>query len=153
MRRITLEYQSRHDRSSAAGWILLIAGAAFCAEVLWSYASLKLELKDKQEEIAAISRETTRDGQPRRTLDQKDILRRTVFASNTINRLAMPWNALLAGLEDAHSDDVSLLAVEPDAQAGSILLGGGDDRLLIAVGLYHAPGNEQDVRRHRAYSP
>ena len=45
-------------------------------------------------------------------------------ARDTLHKLAMPWQTLFRALESTASDQVSLLAIEPEPKAGTVLISG-----------------------------
>jgi hypothetical protein len=54
-------------------------------------------------------------------------------ARDTVARLAMPWDGLFGALETAASDQVALLAVEPDPKAGKVTISGEGKDYLAAL--------------------
>src|SRR4030095_14945457 len=64
-------------------------------------------------------------------------------AKDTVQRLSTPWGNLFGALEQAATDQVALLAIEPDPKAGTVLIS-GDSKDYLAVLSYvltlsHAP--------------
>jgi hypothetical protein len=54
-------------------------------------------------------------------------------ARDTARRLALPWPGLFGAIESAASDDVALLAIEPDPRAGKVTLSGDSKDYLAAL--------------------
>lgn len=54
-------------------------------------------------------------------------------ARDTVARLTMPWHGLFGALEAAASDQVALLAVEPDPKAGKVTISGEGKDYLAAL--------------------
>jgi hypothetical protein len=54
-------------------------------------------------------------------------------ARDTVQRLSLPWPKLFAALESAASDQVALLAIEPDARAGTVTISGDSKDYLAAL--------------------
>jgi hypothetical protein len=54
-------------------------------------------------------------------------------ARDTVARLTMPWHGLFGALEAAASDQVTLLAVEPDPKAGKVTISGEGKDYLAAL--------------------
>lgn len=119
---IELDYLRSRQRSTWAGWVLLAVALAFAADVSWSYYRTRGELRDRESRLAHLG------GQPAAhngtavpvTVSEEEI----TAARDTIRRLSMPWDSLLGTLESVPHDNVALLAIEPDAGAGTVLLSG-----------------------------
>ena len=56
------------------------------------------------------------------------------LARDTVERLALPWPKLFAALEAAASDQVALLAIEPDTKSGTVKISGDSKDYLAALG-------------------
>jgi hypothetical protein len=54
-------------------------------------------------------------------------------ARDTVQRLSLPWAKLFGALESAASDQVALLAIEPDARAGTVTISGDSKDYLAAL--------------------
>jgi len=55
------------------------------------------------------------------------------LARDTVARLTMPWDSLFGAIETAASDQVALLAVEPDPKAGKVTISGEGKDYLAAL--------------------
>jgi Tfp pilus assembly protein PilN len=124
MRSLTLDYQVTGDRSAWAGWALLAVAIVFSAEVVWSYFSTRTQLRAREAELASLSQQLPASIHSRTIIDPKELERRVLFANSIINKLAVPWRTLFVALETARIDEVSLLSIEPDANAGTLTLTG-----------------------------
>src|SRR5258706_8242681 len=54
-------------------------------------------------------------------------------ARETMQRLSTPWDKLFSALETAASDQVALLAIEPDPKAGKVTISGDSKDYLAAL--------------------
>jgi len=54
-------------------------------------------------------------------------------ARETVQRLSTPWGNLFGALEAAASDQVALLAIEPDPKAGTVVISGDSKDYLAAL--------------------
>jgi hypothetical protein len=54
-------------------------------------------------------------------------------ARETVQRLSLPWAKLFAAIEGAASDQVALLAIEPDARSGTVKITGDGKDYLAAL--------------------
>ena len=53
-------------------------------------------------------------------------------ARETVQRLSLPWGKLFAAIEGAASDQVALLAIEPDTKNGTVKISGDSKEYLAA---------------------
>lgn len=122
--RIELDYLRTHRRPAKASWVLLAAALAFAADIGVSFVKTRSEAATKLERLARLSdRLPARDvnaGPAREPLSQEEF----TAARDTIVRLSMPWSNIFRALESARSDDVALLAIEPDAASGALNISG-----------------------------
>jgi len=50
-----------------------------------------------------------------------------------VQRLSLPWDGLFSALESAASDQVALLAIEPDPRSGTVVISGTSKDYLAAL--------------------
>jgi len=55
------------------------------------------------------------------------------FARETIRRIATPWDQFFEALEDARSDRIALLSIEPDVDSGTVSVSGEAQDYLAAL--------------------
>jgi hypothetical protein len=115
--RIDLEFGREPPASTRAGWLLLLIAVVFAADVGRSYLALRDEYASLSAKITSIPGSEL-PAQPR--YQPKDLDREMIFARTTIRHIALPWNPLFKALGASDSEGVALLAVEPDADNGSI---------------------------------
>jgi hypothetical protein len=68
-------------------------------------------------------------------------------ARDTVERLGLPWAKLFAALEAAGSDQVALLAIEPDTKSGTVKISGDSKDYLAALG-YVLTLSQNDALSH-----
>jgi len=54
-------------------------------------------------------------------------------ARETVQRLSLPWPELFTALESAASEQVALLAIEPDPKSGTVVITGDSKDYLAAL--------------------
>ena len=69
------------------------------------------------------------------------------LARDAVQRLGLPWTKLFAALEAAGSDQVALLAIEPDTKSGTVKITGESKDYLAALG-YVLTLSENDALSH-----
>ena len=121
MRKLDLDYQRIPNRATWASWALLLAGFALCGEMALSYAKLHRELEGFENTLRATGsvREVAHQ-EAHKNYSPAEL----ASARETIEKIAVPWNALFSAVETVEADHVSLLALEPDPKAGTLSLSG-----------------------------
>jgi hypothetical protein len=124
MQRIELNLAGRERRSPWAGAVLFAVALAVAGDAAWSYVHARRTIAQAERLIAR--------SHPRvapRAVPAEEV----AAARDTVQRLALPWPGLFGALESAASDDVALLAIEPDARAGKVILSGDSKDYLAAL--------------------
>ncbi len=146
MRRLELDFLRETRPGAWAGWVLFAVAIAFAADLGVSYVALTREIARKEARLAAL-------GEYRGTENIVKAVARPVsaeelaFARETIQRLSMPWDNLFAALESAQTEGVALLAIEPDAEAGTVMLTGEAKDYLRALSYVGTLENEKTLKR------
>jgi len=122
MRALDLDYQRSGVRSPWAAWVLLAVAAAFAADLGFAYVELKAQLQRYEARAARLAQDLP--AQIADKTDRKVLERELIYAHHTINRLGLPWGRLFKSLESAQTEGVALLSIEPDPQAGIVILSG-----------------------------
>jgi Tfp pilus assembly protein PilN len=126
MQRIELNFAGRERRSPWAGAVLLAVALAVAGDAAWSYANARRTVVQAETLIAR-----SHPHAAPRAVPPEEI----AVARDTVQRLALPWPRLFGAIESAASDDVALLAIEPDPRAGKVTLS-GDSKDYLAVLAY-----------------
>jgi hypothetical protein len=142
MQRLELDFRRARLAPGWAGYALLAVALAFAADLALSYRSLSAQVAGLEAKLLSvparspgISASASRPG-----ADEY------LFARDTVRRLSTPWESLFATLEAAHSERVALLAIEPDAEAGTVSIS-GEARDYLAALTYVANLAEQKTLR------
>jgi len=124
MQRIELDFAARSRRSQLAGTVLAAAALAVAGDAAWSYVNAKRTIAEAQ---ALIARAQPRKAAP--AVSPEDV----AVARDTVQRLTLPWAGLFGAIESAASQDVALLAVEPDPRSGKVTISGDSKDYLAAL--------------------
>ena len=125
MQRIQLDFVRRTPRSRWAGRVLLAVALGVAGDMAFTFAQLERAVKANEAVVAR--------AQPRKPLPavSNDEL---ALARDTVDRLGLPWTKLFAALESAATDQVALLAIEPDTKTGTVKISGDSKDYLAALG-------------------
>lgn len=122
MRQLELDYQRAGHRSRWTGWVLLAVAVAFAADLGFAYFELKAQLQRDEARAARLARSLP--AQSAGKTDPKALEQELIYARDTISRLALPWGRLFKSLESVEAEGVALLSIEPDPEAGTVMLSG-----------------------------
>jgi Tfp pilus assembly protein PilN len=133
MRSLDLEFQPRSF--SPAGIALLAAGLLAFGAAILDYRSASAETRGWREELARLEQPARSRALPRVGDDRE--MQQLVQAAGIVARdIQRPWDALFKALEEAKTNDVALLSLNPDAAKGSLQITGeakGRDAILAFV--------------------
>ena len=125
MQRLELDFVRSRRGSRRAGYVLLALAVAVTGDMAFRFAALKTSVENAEQVVA---RSTPRRGSPQVGADE------LALARDTLSRLALPWTRLFGALEGAASEDVALLAIEPDPKSGTVTISGDSKDYLAALG-------------------
>ncbi|HZQ72225.1 MAG TPA: PilN domain-containing protein [Burkholderiales bacterium] len=123
-----LQIDFRRPRASWpwAGRVLLALAVAFSGDVAVSYVKAVRATRAKQGELARL--------EPHRARGAKSATPEEIAAAReTVQRLSTPWGRLFSALETAATDNVTLLSIEPDPKARTVLISGDSKDYLAAL--------------------
>jgi hypothetical protein len=123
-----------------AGPVLFAIALAFAGDVGFSYVKTVRALRDKQTALAKLDPRRMKVG---RTASVEEI----ALARETVQRLSTPWTGLFSALESAATDNVTLLSIEPDPKARTVLIS-GDSKDYLAVLSYVLNLSKVDTLQH-----
>jgi hypothetical protein len=138
MRPLDFDFAAGGGRSRRPGWILLAIGIAFGFELGRGYVSQRDEVARLEERLARTAGLREVRASAGRPLSTEEFAE----ARGIVARFSAPWTTLFAAIEAVRLDDVSLLSIEPDAAAGSVLIS-GEGKDYLAVLTYVARLGEQ----------
>jgi hypothetical protein len=120
MKPLNFDFRQAPRSASWARWLLFAAAFAFATDLGYSYRTLKAEIARKEARLLA----APRHGRPAlatpRNVDEDELQ----SARDTIRQLGTPWPRLFNAIEAVHAGGVALLAIEPDAMNGTVVVSG-----------------------------
>lgn len=125
MQRIELDFIRRSARSRWAPRVLLAVALGLAGDLAVSYVQLVREVRSNEAIVAR--------AKPRQAV-QPVSNEEVALARDTVERLGLPWAKLFAALEAAGSEQVALLAIEPDTKNGTVKISGDSKDYLAALG-------------------
>jgi hypothetical protein len=139
MRPLDFEFARPRRAVRRAGWALLALAALFSADLGRSYLAARDDVAGLEAGLARGREAAARSPAPPAHAGSAEEI---AAARMVIARFATPWPALFDALEAVQLDDVSLLAIEPDAATGSVLIS-GEARTYLALLTYVARLRDQ----------
>ena len=125
MQRLVLDFVAQ-PRSPWAARVLLLAALAVIGDMTFSFVALTRANAAAEKRLAQLG---PRALQAARAVSSDEL----AAARDTAQRLSLPWTQLFAALESASNDQVALLAIEPDARAGTVTISGDSKDYLAAL--------------------
>ena len=124
MQRIDLDFVRRRRASRWAGRVLLAAALGMAGDLATTYVGLQRDVKANEAIVAR-----AQPHKPVAAVSREEM----ALAKDTVERLALPWSKLFAALESAATDQVALLAIEPDTKSGTVKISGDSKDYLAAL--------------------
>jgi len=122
--KLQIDFRRAPQRSPWAARVLMAVSAAIALDAALAYHDARQVIERNREALARVQ---PASGAPRASKEE------VALARDTVERLATPWAGLFGALESAASDQVALLAVEPDSKAGKVLISGEGKDYLAAL--------------------
>lgn len=129
MQRLELDFRRSRRAPGWASYALLAVALAFAADLALSYRSLAAQVASLEARLLAAPARVPGAATSSRRPDADEY----AFARDTVRRLSTPWESLFSTLEGAQNDRVALLAIEPDAEAGTVSISGEARDYLAAL--------------------
>jgi hypothetical protein len=146
MQALELDFKARGRRSPWVGRALMAGALVFAAHVTTSYMHLGGLVEEGESRLSNLDREGRRAA-PAVNASPEEMR----AARETVDRLSLAWGGLFQALEDAAGkggQDIALLSIEPDARAGTAIIGGEArdySDVLAYVSRLSAAGKLRDV--------
>ena len=123
MQELDLDFRRTRTAPPWTGRVLLAVAVAFTADVGVTYYQMRQAVAQKELRLAKAGRPLAA-GTARPAVSEDEL----AAARETIERLARPWNNLFQALEGTPAHRIALLAIQPDAKAGTVVISGeGED--------------------------
>lgn len=120
MRKLDLDYQRMPRRASWAAWMLLLLGCGWAVDMGLSYSRVQQEMQRLENTLRSAGMSLPAAQQEAAQYAPVELTR----AHDIIEKIAVPWEELFKAVETVESERIALLALEPDAKAGTLSLGG-----------------------------
>jgi hypothetical protein len=124
MQRLDLDFLARR-RWPWAGRVLLAVAVAFTGDIAFSFYQARTSFVANRTALAKVDRSSPRGKQ----ISAEEV----AAARETVQRLSTPWGNLFGALEAAATDQVALLAIQPDPKAGTVVIQGDSKDYLAAL--------------------
>jgi hypothetical protein len=124
MQKIHLDFGNDRRGSPWLGRVLLLVAGAVCLDAGLAYYSLRKSMGESEAHLA------------RRALaaaPAKVSAQEVAAVRETVQRLALPWDALFMALESAANDKVALTVIEPDTAKGTVTISADGKDYLAAL--------------------
>lgn len=123
MSKLDLDFMRMRPASPWLRWALFAIALAFAADFGISFYSVRHRIAQNEENLAELKRGA--DGAANAALAMRAPSPEEIrVARDTVQRLAMPWDSLFRALESTASDKVALLAIDPEAKSGTVVISG-----------------------------
>lgn len=143
MQELDLDFRRTRSAPPWTGRVLLAVAIAFTADLGITYYTVRQAVAQTELRLAKAGR-PMRGGAAAPSLSvSPDEL---AAARETIQRLSRPWNNLFGALEATASDKVALLAIQPDAKAGTVLISGEGENYPAVLAYVAALGHARTLR-------
>ena len=121
MRPLDLEFIPRKS-ALRADWLLLAVALIWIADLGISYHSVRQQIAQKEESLGKQGR--TRGARDNESSTTSASAAELVIARETLQRLALPWENLFGALEQASSERIVLMNIQPEPRAGTAIVSG-----------------------------
>jgi hypothetical protein len=138
MRDLALDFQPR--RPGLLTVVLLLAGLLLCADAWFEDSALRSQLGEAEARLAQAKRRADRIDAGRR-----DSRPENVFSADeskalrlTIGLIRVDWEKLYRSIDEASSEDISLLAIRPNAAGKTVQISGEARDMAAALAFVEA---------------
>ena len=142
MRALELDHLNERSRAPWVRYALAGAALAFGVDQTLHFQSTRASVGALEARIAA-ERTTPTARLPMREVSAEEV----ALARDTVGRLTTPWDRLFRALESAHSEQVALLSIEPDAEARTVTINGEAKDYLAALTYLAGLSGQPALRR------
>jgi Tfp pilus assembly protein PilN len=127
MQRLDLDFIAAKRASAWVGRVLLALAVGVSFDVTFSCWTANRDVKKFESQLAKLGPRALQAAARPASADE------LAAARDTVQRLSLPWAKLFAAIESAASDQVALLAIEPDPRAGTVKITGDSKDYLAAL--------------------
>lgn len=131
MDRIDLDFLQSGRRARWPALALIALALVFAGDLVRTYRALDAEVTAKEIRLARAAESGATRARPEAAVATS--AEEYESARAIVRRLSTPWARLFEALEAAQVDRIALLAVEPDAESGTVSLSGEAKDYLAAL--------------------
>lgn len=130
MRRLNLRFPYVGQQSQVIDTALLVIGLLSLAGVLYQFTSTMEKVDYWEARVAQLEKQRQHDVPPRRSSApnrqgvSQDISQEIKLASEIIDQINLPWEALFNALESVSNKEVALLSLQPNVANSTIRISG-----------------------------
>jgi len=126
MQRLDLDFVAAKRASAWVGRVLLAVAVGVSFDMTFSCWKANQDVKKFESQLAKLGPRALQAAKPASAEE-------LAAARDTVQRLSLPWAKLFGAIESAASDQVALLAIEPDPRAGTVKITGDSKDYLAAL--------------------
>lgn len=141
MQKLELDFAAARRGAAWAGRVFALLAIAFAVDVGASYIGHREAVQQIETRLARLPE--TAASAPAAPVSPEEWR----AARETLDRLSLPWDNLFRALESSASEDIALLAIEPDARSGTALIT-GESRDYGAALKYVAKLGDAEAVKH-----
>jgi hypothetical protein len=138
MRDLGLDFQPR--RPGVLSLVLLLTGLLLCADVWQEDSALRSQLSEVEARLAQAKRRTDRIDAGRRDSRPENVFSadESKVLAHTIGLIRVDWEKLYQSIDEATSEDVSLLAIRPNTASKTVQISGEARDMAAALAFVEA---------------
>ncbi len=140
MRALDLDYLTER-RPRWAAYALAVFALGFAADAALHFRALSTDVAAKELRAARRTSAPASPATPSLTSEEQ------AFAKDTVRRLTTPWEALFRALEAVQTENVALLAIEPDLDNRTVNISGEAKDYLGALTYVAQLGDQEGLSR------
>jgi Tfp pilus assembly protein PilN len=133
MRALNLDYGIGAPWPRLAGLAVLVAGIAAALLMGYHYRTLKADTARWEARAVSLERGAKHASARSSGAELQQAGAEIGLAKEVVGQLTLPWDGLFQAVESANSDEVALLAIEPDAQKRTVKITGEAKNLAAMV--------------------
>jgi hypothetical protein len=138
MRDLGLDFQPR--RPSLLTVVLLLAGLLLCADVWLEDSALRTQLDEAEARLVQAKRRADRIDAGRRDSRPENVFSpdESKVLSQTISLIRVDWEKLYRSIDEATTEDISLLAIRPNTASKTVQISGEARDMAAALAFVEA---------------
>jgi len=126
MRQLSIDYLRENQTQHRVGMAMIAVAVALVLALGMYYRSLTVQSARLEDSVAKVERKLHPEhgGMMVSAVDAQQAVVEIKNANEVIMQMTLPWNELFNALEEANSNDIALLGIEPDAKNRRVRVSG-----------------------------